>query len=470
MMHLTDHRRWIVMVVCCLVVAGCAAVGPDYTPVTPDVPSTWHSDLAGGLSDAAVDAEALSHWWTVLQDPLLATIEAEAIAGNLGLKTALSRVREARYLRGIRRAERFPALAAAAGADTSRSLDRGEREQYAAGFDAGWEMDVFGGLRRQEEAAEADLGATREALRDVLVSLSAEVGLNYIEVRTLQARLAAARENLAVQQRTHDLNVSRYAAGLIDELAVRQSKYNLEWTRSRIPPLESELAATMNRLAVLLGERPGTLEDRLSPVRPVPTAPTTITVGVPADSLRRRPDIRRAERELAAQTARIGVATADLYPKFRLEGSIGLESLAIENLPEWASRIFSFGPSAAWTLFDAGAIRRNIAVQTARQEQAMIEYQTAVLEALEEVENSLVAFARQQDRLKALSRATAAARQADRIARDRYEAGLVAFSDVLDTQQALLALRDELAQSRGAVSAELVGLYKALGGGWKADD
>jgi NodT family efflux transporter outer membrane factor (OMF) lipoprotein len=470
-MRLSDNIFGAMGIVACfLTVAGCAAVGPDYTPVTPDSPHAWHSDLAAGLKSDPADSEALAHWWTVLQDPQLETLEAEAVKGNLGLKTALSRVREARALRGIRRAERFPLLDASASATKSRSIDKGEGDRFKTGFDAGWELDIFGGLRRQEEAAEADLDASREDLRDVLVSLTAEVGLNYIEVRTLQARLSAARENLVAQQQTYDLNASRYKAGLIDELAVRQSLYNLERTRSRIPPLETQLAAAMNRLAVLLGEKPGALEDRLAPQKPIPMAPVSIAVGVPADALRRRPDIRRVEREVAAQTARIGVATSDLYPKFRLDGSIGLESLTLEHLPEWASRIFSIGPSASWNLFDAGAIRRNIEVQNARQEQALIAYQETVLSALEEVENSLVAFARQQDRLEALTRATEAAQQADRVARDRYGAGLVDFSNVLDAQQALLSLQDEEAQSRGAVTAELIRLYKALGGGWKPGD
>jgi NodT family efflux transporter outer membrane factor (OMF) lipoprotein len=470
-MRLSENIRLAMGIVACsLVVAGCAAVGPDYTPVTPDAPPAWHSGLAAGLGAGEVDSEALSHWWMVLKDPQLETLETKAVTGNLVLKTALSRVREARALRGIRRAERFPLVDTSASATKSRSVNFGEDERYAAGIDAGWELDIFGGLRRQEEAAEADLEASRADLRDVLVSLTAEVGLNYIEVRTLQARLSAARENLSAQQKTYDLNASRYQAGLIDELAVRQSLYNLERTRSRIPPLETQLAAAMNRLAVLLGEKPGALEDGLTAAKPIPTVPVSIAVGVPADALRRRPDIRRAERELAAQTARIGVATADLYPKFRLDGSIGLESLTLEHLPEWASRIFSIGPSASWNLFDAGAIRRNIEVQNARQEQALFAYQTAVLNALEEVENSLMAFARQKDRLEALTRATEAAQQAARVARDRYGAGLVDFSNVLDAQQALLSLQDEEAQSRGAVTAELIRLYKALGGGWKPGD
>jgi outer membrane protein TolC len=206
----------------------------------------------------------------------------------------------------------------------------------------------------------------------------------------------------------------------------------------------------------------------LSEAEPVPLAPATVAVGVPAETLRRRPDIRRAERELAAQTARIGVATAELYPKFHLNGSIGLESLAIEDLPEWSSRIFSIGPSATWNLFNAGAVRGNIEVQKARRDQALLQYRATVLSALEEVENALVAYARQKDRLNALTQAMAAAHKADLVARDRYKAGLVDFSNVLDAQRSLLAFDDEQAQSAGAVTADLIRLYKALGGGWES--
>jgi len=467
-------REKVVLVGLGLLFSGCAMLGPDYTPVAPDAPPEWHGELSGGLTAEQVDAAALSRWWTVLNDPLLESLETEAVQGNLSLKEAHGRVREARALRGISRTGLFPRLDGTAAATRIRASENsgtgGEKELYAAGFDAGWELDIFGGVRRKVEAADADLAASQESLRDVLVSLTAEVGLNYVEVRTYQARLATAGENLKDQQQTYDLNKSRYDAGLIDELAVQQSLYNLERTRSQIPPLEIGLAAAMNRLAVLLGEKPGSLETKLASPAPVPAAPVSVAVGVPADALRRRPDIRRAERELAAQTARIGAATADLYPKFRLAGSIGLESLTADKLPEWASRVYRVGPAVSWNIFDAGAIRRNIEVQNARQEQALVRYQAAVLRALAEVENSLVAFVKEQDHRHALTRAAEAAAMAKRTALDLYQAGLVDFTDVLDAQRSLLAAEDELVQSTGAVTAGLVRLYKALGGGWVAED
>jgi NodT family efflux transporter outer membrane factor (OMF) lipoprotein len=466
-------RQWDTLVMKLVVVAlglamgGCAAVGPDYKPVSPDAPASWHSDLARCLSAAPADPAALAKWWKVFHDPLLETLEKEAVKGNLSLKEAVSRVREARGYQKISRSGLLPFLDASASATKSRSIDKGEQNRFDVGFDAGWELDIFGGRRRAVEASNADLAASQEDLNDVLVSLTAEVGLSYIDVRTFQRRLRAARENLTAQEHTYELNRSRAKAGLADELAVQQARYNLEQTRAQIPVLETGLTAAMNRLAVLLGERPGMLQKTLSEAAPVPLAPTTVAVGVPAETLRRRPDIRRAERELAAQTARIGVAAADLYPKFHLNGSIGLESLAIENLPEWSSRIFSIGPSATWNLFSGGAVRGNIAVQEARRDQALIQYRATVLGALEEVENALVAYSREKDRLDALSQALAAARKADLVARDRYKAGLVDFSNVLDAQRSLLSFDDAEAQSAGAVTADLIRLYKALGGGWE---
>jgi len=295
----------------------------------------------------------------------------------------------------------------------------------------------------------------------------AEVALNYVDVRTYQARLSAAYANIKTQQETYELNRSRYEAGIIDELAVKQALYNLERSRSQIPTLEVGLEAAKNRLAVLLGESPGALHQELNEPKPIPVPSMKVAVGVPAETLRNRPDIRRAERDLAAQTARIGVATAELYPKFRLFGTIGIESLSSQDFLEWGSRTWSIGPGVSWNIFDAGAIRQNIKVQTARQEQALIQYESAVLNAQEEVENVLVAFAKEQRRRESLFKATEAARQADLLARDRYQAGLVDFNNVLIAQLALISFQDELVQSDGAVTTNLVRLYKVLGGGWQ---
>lgn len=455
-----------------LMLTGCAAVGPNYTKVDPKAPNQWHTTLENGLSPHQLNPETLAQWWTVLNDPELSNLERRAVKGNLDLKESSARVREARALRGIEKAGLFPTLDGAGSVTRSRSSENSgtgnTRNLYSAGFDAGWELDIFGGVRRSVEAAQANLEATEENLHDVLVSLLAEVARNYVDVRTLQARLADVKANLKAQQDIYELNLSRYHAGLIDELAVEQSHYILESTRSQIPALETSLEKAKNRLAVLLGEKPGAMHRELAETRPIPVLPVTVAVGIPAETLRHRPDIRRAERTLAAQTARIGVATADLYPRFRLFGTIGLESISSGDLWEWAGRTWSIGPSLSWKIFHAGAIRQNIQVQTARQKQALIQYESAVLKAQEEVENALVAYAKEQRRRESLKAAVTAARRAYELSWDRYNAGLVDFNNVLDATRSLQSFQDELASSDGTATSNLIRLYKALGGGWES--
>ncbi len=454
--------------------SGCFAVGPDYVRIKPEAPKAWHTTLQGGLASSLATPEALSQWWKVLGDPQLESLEKRAIQGNLELKNARARIREARALRGISKAKLFPSIDATGNISNHRSSENNglghEGRLYAAGFDAGWELDIFGGTRRAIEAAQAEIESSEEDLHDVLVSLLAEVGLNYVEARTYQSRLAATKANIAVQQETYELNLSLHQAGLIDELALEQSLYNLEHSRSQIPSLQTGLEEAKNRLAVLLGKNPGAVHPELAEEKAIPAIPLSVAVGIPAETLRHRPDIRRAERNLAAATARIGVATADLYPKFRLSGTIGLESISYGNLWQWASRSWNFGPGVSWNIFDAGAIRRNIQAQNARQEQTLITYEATVLQAQEEVENALVAYAKEQQRREALTKATASAKRADLLARDQYQAGLVDFNNVLDAQRSLISFQDELAQSNGVVTANLIRLYKALGGGWAAFD
>jgi len=453
-----------------LILTGCATVGPDYARPETELSEDWSTSLKGGLTSEEMEPQTLAAWWTTLNDPELSDLINRAVSDNLDLKKALARVREARARRGGTEADLFPTLEAAASANWShRSRDTGTGETgdlYAAGFDAGWELDIFGGVRRSVEAAEADLQASREDWRDVLVSLLAEVALNYVEVRTFQARLAVAEANLEAQKETCQLVLWRYQAGLSDELAVQQARYNLENTRSQIPNLRAGLQEAMNRLAVLLGEQPGKLHEELETQLPIPVTPPTITVGVPVEVLRRRPDLRRAEHQLAAQTARIGVATADLYPKFRLSGSIGLETLSFRNLSSAGTWTISGGPQITWPIFNAGAIRQNIQVQSALQEQYLIAYEAAVLGALEEVENALLNYGEEQQRRDDLFKAAQSAQKAVELSRHKYQAGLTDFGNVLDAERSLLSFQDQLAQSNGAVTSNLVRLYKALGGGW----
>ncbi|MFP4169240.1 MAG: efflux transporter outer membrane subunit [Desulfonatronovibrionaceae bacterium] len=455
--------------------AGCITVGPEYNPPAVNASGEWNTEPENGLRKGPVDTEELAKWWKKLNDPALTRLIRKAVNDNLDLAMARATLQEARARRGAARAGQFPTLDAAGSITKAKSSeDTGSpetskaHELYKAGFDASWELDVFGGVRRAVEAAQADLEAQQENLRDVLVSISAEVALNYIEVRTYQNRLDIARKNIRIQEKTKELTSSLREAGLGTELAVQQAGYNLSSTRSRIPTLKAGLEAAKNRLAVLTGQNPGAVHDLLAESSRIPTVSSEVAVGVPAEALRRRPDVRRAERELAAQTARIGEARSDLFPKFRLLGSVGLET--IEHEPEFFHTDYSFwsiGPSITWNIFDAGAVRRNIDVQTAKQQQRLINYEKTILTALEDTENALTDFARGQEKKNELADAVRSARKAESMARGNYQAGLVDFIDVLSAQKAVLSYEDELAQSKSAVTSSLISLYKALGGGWQ---
>jgi NodT family efflux transporter outer membrane factor (OMF) lipoprotein len=466
------------IIVFILPLTGCAPVGPNYVKPEKKVSDNWHTELKDGLTAEEMNPAVIAAWWNTFNDEELSSLIGRAVAGNLDVKQAQSRVVEARVERGIAQADLFPTLDFSGSDKWIRNSNQNGNgkttELYSAGFDAGWEIDVFGGVRRSIEASQADLEASQEDLHDVLVTLAGEVALNYIEVRTFQARIATVNENINAQNETYQLIQWRSQAGLSDELALQQSLYNLESSRAEIPILHTNLEEAMNRIAVLLGEEPGAVHAELEKTAGIPVPPATIAVGVPAETIRRRPDIRVAERELAAQTARIGVATADLYPKFTLSGSIGVEAAMFSqfknNIGNSHNWILSGGPGVSWAIFQGGAIRQNIKVQTARQEQALLTYESTILNAIEEVENALVSYSDEQNRMDNLTKATQAARKAVDLAQHEYEAGLVDFSNVLDAQRSLRSFEDQLAQSKGTVTSNLVRVYKALGGGWTSFD
>jgi NodT family efflux transporter outer membrane factor (OMF) lipoprotein len=475
----------ILLVLFIIVVSGCPAVGPNYVRPDTTVYQSWNTQIKNDSGVKEAGAENLANWWSALGDPMLSSLIDRAQKGNLDLKKAQASIREARARRGLARASFFPTIEASGSDTRSRGSENTggvttgtsnvmtsvmTSDLYSLGFDASWELDIFGGVRRSVEAAGANVEASQENMRDVLVSLVAEVAKDYVDVRTYQARIATAEDNLKTQEETYQLTVWRNQAGLSDELDVQQARYNLENTRSNIPTLRTGLDAAMNSIAVLLGEQPGWVHEELSKQEPIPAAPMNIAAGVPADILRRRPDIRKAERELASQTAQIGVATADLYPKFTLSGSIGLESISTGNLLSSGSRNYSFGPSITIPIFSGGYTLQNIEIQSALQEQYLIAYKTAILGALKDVENALIAYVQEQYRRQALIDASAAAKQAAELAKNKYLSGLIAFSDVLDAQRSLLSYEDELATSEGTVTTNLISLYKALGGGWTSSE
>lgn len=450
-----------------LLFSACAPVGPNYRAPDPLAPAAWHSEISEEIT--IHETASLARWWNNFDDPTLSALIDKSIAGNLNLQLARARLHEARARLGVANAGEYPDLTGNGSASRNRSNSQ-TQNFYATGFDASWELDIFGGVRRSREAALADLTAGIEDRRDILVSLLAEVATNYLQARTFQGRLRVATENIALQADTLQLADWRQQAGLSDELAVQQARYNLAATRAQLPALRTGLEGCLNRLAVLTGERPGQIHQLLNAPAPLPAPPPEVLVGVPAEALRQRPDLRRAEQQLAAATARIGVATADLYPKFRLSGSIGVETVDSADILAAASRAWKFGPSFSWPVFDGGQIRRNIEVQSALQEQKLIQYQSVVLSALEEVENALTTYVEEQRHQAALAEAAEAARAAAGLARDKYLGGLQDFSTVLDAQRSQLSFEDQLAQSQGAICTDLVRLYKALGGGWQTED
>lgn len=444
-----------------LAIGGCL-LGGEAKPPEVWIPTDWHRFHA-----ATIDQRALSQWWTTFDDPVLSRLIARAIAGNRDLRHAVARVREARARRLRARAELFP-LVAASGSQVYRNDEQSGTMLYTAGFDASWELDLFGGRRSELAAATATLQARQEDVRDALVTLTSEVALNYIDTCVATARLATATANLRTQREALDIARYRYEAGLTALIDVEQARTNLEQTRATVPALRIEREQALNRLAVLLGEPAGSLAQELAAPRPIPVAPITIAIGLPADVLRRRPDVRRAERELVAQAARVGVARAELFPSLSLRGTIGLEALSLGDLLSSGARALTAAIDIAQPVFTAGRIRQNIAIETALQEQAALEYEQTILVALEEVENALVAYAEEQVRRDALEAARDAARAAAELAESRYETGITDFLVVLDAQRTLLTIEDQLAISTGDVVANLVRLYKAAGGGWAA--
>lgn len=449
--------------------AGCAALGPDYRAPGADelsVPGSWQGNARVG---AASPAEVAA-WWRTLGDATLDDLIAAALAANPDLKVAQARLREARARRDIAGASRFPTIAASASASRSRSEagSGNSRSAYDAGLDASWEADLFGGQRRAREAASADFEAAMEDLRATQVALAAEVALNYVQVRALQARLAIARANLGTQSETLQLTQWRAQAGLTSSLDVEQARAAVEQTRAQIPSLDSALAAARNRLAILAGTPPGSLDARLAATAAIPAVPTSIAVGIPAATLRQRPDLRAAERRLAAETARIGQQEAQRFPALSIGGSIGLESLTLGNLVEREAIVGRLLARLAATLFDGGRLRNQVAVQAAVRERALHTYEAAALAALEDVENALVQLANASARREALANAADAARNAALYAGHRYSAGITDFQTVLDTQRTLLLAEDNLKSTEADQASALIRLYKALGGGWDA--
>jgi NodT family efflux transporter outer membrane factor (OMF) lipoprotein len=428
-------------------------------------------------------------WWTAFNDPELNTLVIRGVKDNPNVISAEARIREARGNFGIQVSGLFPQVngtgeyshqrlsnnepgfgsgAGSAGpGSTGLGISGITFDTYQAGFDMSWEVDVFGQNRRAIEAARDNLQAAVWDRRDVMVSLVAEVAINYMTLRGAQHELDIARQNLQSQQQTLDLTRSKAQGGLIPYLDVAQQEAQVATTASAIPTFETTIRQSIHHIGILLGQDPGFLSNELSDARPIPVGPAYVPPGVPSELLRRRPDVRRAERQLAAQTAQIGVAVADLFPKFSVTGALGLESGALKQLFDYQSRFYDIAPGVTWDIFDAGKVLSNITVQNARQVEALETYRQTVLQSMQDVEDALVACNREQVRLQSLRDAVAANQKAVDLSTELFEKGSADFLSVLDAQRSLFTAQDAMARSEETVSANLISLYKALGGGWQ---
>jgi NodT family efflux transporter outer membrane factor (OMF) lipoprotein len=396
----------------------------------------------------------------------------------LDLKLALDRVDEARAARGVVRSGYFPSMDASASATRNRqrviapvsqnsvNIVPVEFNNFQGALGASWELDVFGGVRRGVQAASAEVAAAEENLGDVRVILFGDVGRVYAQLRGFQRRLEIANKNIKIQQDTLDLTKAREKAGLATELDVSRAAAQLESTKAVVPTLLSGIDISIHRLSILLGEEPGALRRELENASPIPAAAPDVEIGLPSDLLKRRPDIRRSEAQLAAATARIGEAKADLFPHFVLTGAAGRQASQLHDVTLGAGNFFSVGPGISLPLFTGGRIRSNIVVLDARQREALISYRSSVLNALEEVQNALVNYAQEQERRDRLNEAAQQSQLAVDLATEQYKAGLTDFLAVLDAQRELYADEDQAVQSQTSIATNVIALYRALGGGW----
>ncbi len=448
-----------------LFLGGCA-VGPNYRRPAADLPSGWKETApvaAAGPANAAL-------WWRNFQDAELTSLVERGLKNNLDVQLAEARLRQARAARGVVIGGFLPGLTASGSALRGVSKpDAATANLFQAGLDAVWELDIFGGTRRNLESANAAAEAAQASLGDVQVTLAAEVALDYLQVRSSQEQIAIARENLSAEQHTAGLIHQRLTVGFSSALDAANADAQVATTASAIPPLKTSLQQAIHALGVLLGRPPADLVDEFSPSGAVPPFPPTVPVGLPSDLLRRRPDIRAAEAQLHAATAQIGVAVADFFPQFSLTGTANYQSNVLRSLFAADNRSWSAGPSVTWPIFQGGSILANVRVQQALRDQAYLTYRKTVLVALQEVEDALAASSNEEDHRTALAEAVTQNRRALDLSTSLYTQGSADFITVLDAERSLYSSQTALAQSRQAASADIIALYKALGGGWDGD-
>jgi NodT family efflux transporter outer membrane factor (OMF) lipoprotein len=437
------------------------------------MPDAWEQKAAADLQPGSPGLES---WWLRFQDPVLNQIIDKARAGNLDLKLTLLRVDEARALRGMAQSQFFGSVNAYGSALGTRVSKEGEfvpngsatelKGFYTLGTDAAWEADLWGRVRRSVEAANANLAATVEDARDVYVTLLAVVADSYVQVRTLQRQIAFAEQNATLQQATLDLARHRFMAGLVPELDVHRAELNLAITESSIPALQTALRQSENALAVLLGGFPAELSPILATPAPIPQSTAPVQVGVPAELLRQRPDIRRAERLVAAQNARIGVAASEWYPRFILVGDLHLEALSGQPFFASEALAYAFGPQVRWNIFNGGRVRNEVRAENTRTEQALNRYEQTVLQAVQETESAMVAYAQETQRNERLKEAVKAAGRSVEQSQVLYTSGLTDFQNLLDMERDLFQQQNLQAVSEGTITQDIIAIYRALGGGW----
>ncbi|MEM6672003.1 MAG: efflux transporter outer membrane subunit [Planctomycetota bacterium] len=453
-------------------VSGCAIVGEDYVAPVVETDASWAASAEPTVEDT--QPVEIGRWWLAFEDDDLDALVHDSLRGNLDLAAAVERVRQSAAIRARSAGQRFPDVDATGSYSRTRTsgttfppFPSQTFDLYSLGLDFDWEIDVWGRVTRSIEAADADYQASVEDLRDVEAVLVASVASAYVDLRTGQERLDVALQNIEIQRRSLDLTETRFRAGAAPALDVAQARTNLANTESELPTIQADVRDATLRLGVLVGRSPAELIDAFDAGVEIPTAPILVGAGVPADVLRRRPDVRAAERRLAAEVARIGVESGDLFPRFTLIGSLGYESTESGQVFDAGSQTFGFGPAFSWNLFDGGRERSDIEAQRAAADAALLDYRQSVLLAFEEAEQSLYRLARERERVDALKRAADAARDSADLSRQLYLEGRSDFQNVLDAERSLFAAQESLILGRSAVAQTYVSLHRALGGGWE---
>lgn len=469
--------------------AGCA-VGPDYEAPKPQLPGGYHL-LDAQQASKTESGTVSTRWWQTFNDPQLNSLIDRAIEGNLTLQQAVLRIAGARQELAQARGGLFPSLNGSAkvtrqqlglegllkangvtdqlDSDTASQLSSLEQPVtlYQGSFDASWELDLWGKVRRQVELADAQTQAAIEQRNDALVSLEAEVARAYLQLRGAQATIATLEQQIAVAQQSWELTQSQQRNGLAPLTDVENARAQLSSLQAQLPQYQSQARQAMNGLAVLLGKTPGALDNELFAPKAMPALPQMVPVGIPATLARRRPDIRQAEATLHAQTANIGVSVAQLFPSLSLTGQLGVRNTDVSYLDNWSSHFYSVGPSLSIPIFQGGRLVSSVRLARAQQASAALDYRQTVLTALQDVENALVSYRADQARVTALDETTGSLQRAFDLASDSYRQGISTFIDVLDAQRQLAQAQEQATQARMQSALDLVALYKALGGGWE---